>query len=221
MAPWRRAGDTATTFLGRPTAGGGGGRGRGGEPFPVAARRALADSQLRRNLGKASTTIRAKRAAVVAELPDWEELREAGRAVKAEAMRHLDRYLERLEAQVEARGGTVHWARDATEANAIVTELIRATGATEAVKVKSLATDEIGLNEALSAAGITAYETDLAELIVQLARDRAAAPDHGHGHRDGARFLGRSRRFPAVAARLVHGGEDEPVRLAVDGGDAR
>src|SRR5712691_5388261 len=104
-----------------PTAPRGVGHLRGSEPFPVAARRALADSQLRRNLGQATATIQAKRAAVVAELPDWEELRKAGQAIKTETMRHLDRYLEQLEAQVEARGGTVHWARDATEANAIVT----------------------------------------------------------------------------------------------------
>ena len=64
-----------TAFLGMPTAPRGTGHLRGAEPFPVAARRALADSQLRRNLGKATETIRAKRAAVVAELPDWEELR--------------------------------------------------------------------------------------------------------------------------------------------------
>jgi L-lactate dehydrogenase complex protein LldF len=160
-----------STFLGLPTAPRGVGHLRGSDPFPVAARRALADSQLRRNLAKATTTIRAKRAAVVAELPDWEQLREAGRAIKADTMRHLDRHLEQLEAQVEARGGTVHWARDAAEANAIVTGLVRAAGATEAVKVKSLVTDEIGLNDALAAAGITAYETDLAELIVQLGHD--------------------------------------------------
>src|SRR5262244_1559652 len=136
-----RGGRDMTTFLGIPNAPRGVGHLRGDEPFPVAARRALADTQLRRNLAKATSTIRAKRAAVVAELPDWEQLREAGRAIKAEAMRHLDRYLEQLEAQVEARGGTVHWARDATEANAIVTGLVRAEGATEAVKVKSIATD--------------------------------------------------------------------------------
>ena len=177
-----------STFLGLPAPGGSGGssprantapRGvghlRAAEPFPAAARRALADSQLRRNLGKATATIRAKRAAVVAELPDWEELRAAGQAIKTEAMRHLDRYLEQLEAQVQARGGTVHWARDANEANQIVAGLIRAAGSSEAVKVKSLATDEIGLNDALAAAGITAYETDLAELIIQLGRDR---PSH-------------------------------------------
>ncbi len=160
-----------TTFLGMPTAPRGVGHLRGSEPFPVAARRALADSQLRRNLGRATATIRAKRAAAVAELPDWEELREAGQAIKAETMRNLDSYLVQLEEQVTARGGTVHWARDAIEANQIITGLVQATGATTAVKVKSLVTDEIGLNEALAGAGITTQETDLAELIVQLGRD--------------------------------------------------
>jgi L-lactate dehydrogenase complex protein LldF len=164
-----------STFLGIPTAPRGVGHLRGDEPFPVAARRALANTQLRRNLGKATTTIRAKREAVVAELPDWEELREAGRAIKAHTMRHLGHYLTELESQVTARGGTVHWARDAIEANRIVTDLVKATGAAEVVKVKSIVTDEIGLNDALAQAGIHAYETDLAELIVQLGRDR---PSH-------------------------------------------
>ena len=164
-----------STFLGMPTAPRGVGHLRGSEPFPVAARRALGNSQLRRNLGKATTTIRAKRAAVVAELPDWEELREAGQAIKAHTMRHLGHYLTELERQVTARGGTVHWARDAIEANRIVTGLVKGTGATEVVKVKSIVTDEIGLNDALADAGIRACETDLAELIVQLGHDR---PSH-------------------------------------------
>jgi len=148
---------------------------RGAEPFPAAARKALANTQLRRNLAKATSTIRAKRAAVVAELPDWEDLRAAGQAIKAEAIAHLGRYLEQLEEQVTAHGGTVHWARDAIEANRVIVDLVRGTGATEAVKVKSIVTDEIGLNDALAAAGITARETDLAELIVQLGHDR---PSH-------------------------------------------
>ena len=163
------------TFLGLPTAPAGVGHLRGTEPFPVAAKRALADSQLRRNLAKATATIRAKRGLVVAEVPDWEELREAGRGIKAHTLANLDRYLVRLEAEVTARGGTVHWARDASEANQIVTELVQATGAREVVKVKSIATDEIGLNDALAKAGIDAIETDLAELIVQLGHDR---PSH-------------------------------------------
>jgi L-lactate dehydrogenase complex protein LldF len=164
-----------STFLGMPAAPRGVGHLRGTEPFPVAARRALANTQLRRNLGRATTTIRAKRAAVVAELPDWEDLREAGQAIKAHTMRHLDHYLVELESQVTARGGTVHWARDAIEANRIVAELVKGTGAAEVVKVKSIVTDEIGLNDALGEAGIHAYETDLAELIVQLGHDR---PSH-------------------------------------------
>jgi L-lactate dehydrogenase complex protein LldF len=164
-----------TTFLGIPNAPRGAGHLRGTEPFPVAARAALANTQLRRNLGKATATIRAKRAAVVAELPDWEELRAAGEAIKQHTLAHLDRYLEQLEREVTARGGTVHWARDSYEARRLVVGLIRETGATEAVKVKSIVTDEIGLNEALAQAGITAHETDLAELIVQLGHDR---PSH-------------------------------------------
>ena len=164
-----------TTYLGLPTAPPGVGHLRGSEPFPAAARRALTDTQLRHNLAVATATIRAKRAEVVAELGDWEELRAAGQAAKAGAMQYLDRYLEQLETQVQARGGTVHWARDAIEANQIVASLVEATRSREVVKVKSMATDEIGLNEALAAAGITAYETDLAELIVQLGHDR---PSH-------------------------------------------
>ena len=82
--------------------------------------------------------------------------------------RHLDVHLEQLEQSVTERGGTVHWARDAAEANAIVARLVKATGSDEAIKVKSLATDEIGLNDALALEGIHAIETDLAELIVQL-----------------------------------------------------
>jgi L-lactate dehydrogenase complex protein LldF len=132
---------------------------RGDESFPAAARRALGDPQLRRNLGTATTTIRAKRAAVVGEVADWEELREAGRQLKVHTMAHLDTYLEQLEAAVTARGGVVHWARDATEANQIAIDLVRAIGADEVVKVKSMATQEIGLNEAFEAAGISAWET--------------------------------------------------------------
>ncbi len=162
------------TFLGMPTAGTAGHL-RAERPFPAAAHDALADAQLRHNLGRATATIRAKRAGVVAELPDWAELRAAGAAIKDDVLANLDRYLVQLEQQVAARGATVHWARDADEANAIVTDLVRATGAREVVKVKSMATQEIALNEALEAAGITATETDLAELIVQLGHD---APSH-------------------------------------------
>jgi L-lactate dehydrogenase complex protein LldF len=177
--------------------------------FPVAARAALADSQLRRNLGKATTTIRDKRAGVVAELPDWEALREAGRALKERTLRHLDEHLLTLERAVTARGGHVHWARDAAEANAIAISLVRATGATSVVKVKSMATAEIELNEAFAEAGIEALETDLAELIVQLGDDR---PSHIlvpaiHRNRVEIRDLFRRTIGPADLS-------DEPAELA-------
>lgn len=145
------------------------------EGFPHAATAALANQQVRTNIRHATTTIRRKRAGVVAEVPDWDLLRVAGSAIKDETLASLDSVLVELEASVQAAGGTVHWARDAAEANEIVVGLVRAEGAGEVVKVKSLATDEIRLNEALEGAGIHPIETDLAELIVQLADER---PSH-------------------------------------------
>jgi L-lactate dehydrogenase complex protein LldF len=139
--------------------------------FPKAASESTRDLRMRANLTHATHTIRDKRAKAVAELADWPQLRAAGAAIKDRTLRHLDHYLEQVEAAVEAAGGHVHWAADADEANRIVTELVRMTGESEVVKVKSMATQEIGLNDALAEAGIRAYETDLAELIVQLGDD--------------------------------------------------
>ena len=139
--------------------------------FPEAARVELANVQQRTNLRNATDTIRAKRAKVVEELPDWEDLREAGRAIKADVLAHLDEYLLQFEAAVEAAGGFVHWARDAAEANAVVAGVARAHGVDEVVKVKSLTTDETRLNAALAEVGIHALETDFAELILQLDGD--------------------------------------------------
>jgi iron-sulfur cluster protein len=139
--------------------------------FPEAARTALADTQLRHNLGHATHTIRAKRAAVVAEVPDWEQLREAGRALKERVLRHLDEHLLELESAVQRAGGVVHWARDAEECNRIVGDIIASHGVDEVVKAKSLTTEETTLNEALAQRGIRARETDLAQLIIQLGDD--------------------------------------------------
>jgi iron-sulfur cluster protein len=140
-------------------------------PFPTLAKSALADAQLRANLAHATTTIRNKRLKVVGELEDWEDLRSAGAALKDYSLDHLDELCVELEKNVTAHGGVVHWARDAAEANDIVVRLVQATGVDSVVKVKSMATAEIELNVALEEHGITAYETDLAELIVQLGDD--------------------------------------------------
>ncbi len=153
---------TSPTFVGMPK-------------FPVAAYQGLNNAQQRHNLRHATHIIRDKRAEVVAEVAGWEELRRAGAEAKDETLTHLADYLVQLEANLTAAGATVHWARDAPEANQIVIDLVLAKQATEVVKVKSMATQEIELNEALEAAGIHAWETDLAELIVQLGHDR---PSH-------------------------------------------
>ena len=131
----------------------------------------IGDPQLRRNLRAATRGIRQKRNAVVAEVEDWEELRVAGEAIKRDAMGRLDVLLQQLEDAVTRAGGKVHWARDAVEANAVIGDLVAGHDAREVVKVKSLTTDEIELNQALERRGITAIETDLAELIVQLSDD--------------------------------------------------
>jgi L-lactate dehydrogenase complex protein LldF len=145
----------APTFLGLPTAPRGVGHLRGDEPFPGRRPQGPARRPAARQPRPRDHHHPDKRARVVGEVPDWEQLRAAGKAVKTATMARLDELLVQLEEQVTARGGTVHWARDADEANRIVTGLVQATGAREVVKVKSMATQEIGLNEALEAAGIT------------------------------------------------------------------
>jgi iron-sulfur cluster-binding protein len=144
-------------------------------PFPIAARGMLGDTQLRKNVRYATEVIQAKRACVVAEMPDWQQLRESGRQIREHAMANLDHYLEEFERNCTRAGGKVHWARDGEEAKRIVTALVKASGSDEVIKVKSMTTEEIHLNVALEAAGVRAYETDLAELIIQLGNDQ---PSH-------------------------------------------
>ena len=116
-----------------------------------------------------------KRAARVAEVPEWEELRQAASDIRLHTLTHLDTYLEQFEDRLTAAGGQVHWATDAAAARAVVLDIARRAGASSAVKVKSMATEEIGLNHALEEAGIQAFETDLGEYIIQLA---GVGPSH-------------------------------------------
>jgi len=151
------------------------GRAAEAPPFPVAAKRALGNAQLRRNVRHATNVIRGKRAVVVGEMPDWEQLRDAAHAIKEHTVRYLDFYLEQFEENCTRAGGSVHWAADADEANRIVIDIMRAAGRTEMIKVKTMTSDETGLNRALEAAGLVPHETDLADLIIQLGEDR---PSH-------------------------------------------
>ena len=200
---------TSPTFLGMP-------------PFPEAAREALGKSTQRRNLHHATHTIRAKRAAVVGEVDQWEQLRLAGEATKDEALRHLPHYLEQLEERLTARGATVHWARDAAEANRIVIDIARAKGAEEVVKVKSMATQEIELNEAFASQSLgcmrglgldEACRLALADLVDSVSADLPVFLDHrGPGDRTAREVVRRLRSATGeqVGGTLQRPGSAEP-----------
>ena len=144
-------------------------------PFPVAAKLALSNPQLRRNVRHATDVICDKRETVVSEMTDWPALREAGHQIKSHSLRYLDSYLEQFEDNCGRAGGHVHWARDADEANRVIVKVIQSHGGTEVIKVKTMTSDETRLNVALKRAGITPHETDLADLIIQLGED---TPSH-------------------------------------------
>jgi L-lactate dehydrogenase complex protein LldF len=107
--------------------------------------------------------------------PQMEEMRNRARVIRAEVMSRLDEHLDTFADAVEERGGTVFFASDAAEANRYIVDLALSEGVSRAVKVKSMVTEEIRLNDALDAAGIEAIETDLGEFIVQLAGE---TPSH-------------------------------------------
>lgn len=144
---------------------------RWGDRFPDAADKTLRNTQMRANLSKATTTIRNKRGMRVEETPDWEQLRADASRIKHYTMSHLPELLEQMERNVIARGGIVHWARNGDEANQIVHKILLDKQVDEVVKVKSMVSQEINLNKYLEDRGIKAWETDLAEMIVQLSED--------------------------------------------------
>jgi L-lactate dehydrogenase complex protein LldF len=145
------------------------------EVFDQNARRALIDPQLRSALRHLAVTFGEKRALAIASVDDWEGLRERARAIKDETLAHLDQYLEEFANNAEASGAQVHWAHDGQDVCKLIVQLLQERGARRVVKSKSMATEEIHLNAALEAAGITTVETDLGEWIIQLAHE---TPSH-------------------------------------------
>jgi L-lactate dehydrogenase complex protein LldF len=137
-------------------------------PFPQAALPVLRNPQLRKNVAHAIDVIQAKRAKLVAEKTDWQELRSAASAIRMHAIENLGAYLEEFEAKCTAAGGVVHWAADAAEARRIILEILREENASDVIKIKTMTSAEIQLNPFLQAAGVNVFETDLAEIILQL-----------------------------------------------------
>jgi L-lactate dehydrogenase complex protein LldF len=144
-------------------------------PLRERAAQALGDRFLHEALDIATTKFIALRRDAFGDFPEGEALRDRARAIKEATLQRLDAHLETLVANIERLGGHVHFATTAEEAREIVLDIARRTGARMAVKSKSMATEEIHLNDALQAIGVTPVETDLGEYIIQLAHER---PSH-------------------------------------------
>ncbi len=141
--------------------------------FKARAGDKLADRVLQENLGKVKHKFVDARRLAVAEYEedknaDFEALREAGKEIRDRVLANLDVWIERFEAQAQARGATVLFARDGDEICRLVTDIARRHGVTKAVKSKSMLSEEASLNPALAAAGIEPVETDLGEYILQI-----------------------------------------------------
>ena len=137
--------------------------------FRVIARGKLADAHIQQALDDSTDRLRSHRLSAWEGLADIEALRERAHAIRMEVVDDLQGHVDRFTAALEARGGHVFFARTAEEASAYVAEVCTRAGAKLAAKSKSMATEEIGLNAALEAVGVTPVETDLGEYILQLA----------------------------------------------------
>ncbi|OGA38356.1 MAG: iron-sulfur cluster-binding protein [Betaproteobacteria bacterium RIFCSPLOWO2_12_FULL_62_13] len=139
--------------------------------FKARAGKKLADVKLQAALKKLQDNFVKGRAERVAELDNFDAIREAGAAIRERALANLDLYLEEFERKATARGAVVHWAETAEEANRIVCDLAANYNVRKVAKSKSMVSEECALNDALEAAGIEVMETDLGEYILQLARE--------------------------------------------------
>ncbi len=137
--------------------------------FREIARMKLADAHVSGALDSSTARLLNGRLDAWDSLGDVEELRERAHVARMRVVDDLDAHVDRFRTAVEARGGKTFVAATADDANAYIVDVCRRTGATLAAKSKSMATEEIGLNEALEAAGVRAVETDLGEYILQLA----------------------------------------------------
>ncbi len=143
--------------------------------FPANVIKALADSQLQYAMTETGPRFQTKRSVARDALPEFDALRDQSRDIKNHVLDHLDIYLERYEAKVQASGGHVHWAATAEEARAQILEICRKANARVVTKGKSMISEEIDLNHHLEANGIQPVETDLGEYLIQIRNER---PSH-------------------------------------------
>ncbi|MDJ1433748.1 LUD domain-containing protein [Halostagnicola sp. A-GB9-2] len=110
-----------------------------------------------------------------AEMDDLEEYRAEARRIQKDAIDRLPELIEQVRDTVTENGGSVYLAEDAADARRHVTEIAESKGAERVVKAKSMTTEEIELNDALEAADLDVWETDLAEFVLQIAEEE---PSH-------------------------------------------
>lgn len=139
--------------------------------FQQRAKAALANEQLQTAIKRAKSGFIDKRRYALQDLPEFEALREQAAKIKQHTLNHLDTYLSRFEAQVQQQGGQVHWAETAEQARTLIVDLCHQAHAQLITKGKSMAGEEIGINNALMIAGFEVVETDLGEYIIQLAEE--------------------------------------------------
>ena len=170
----------------------------------------LRNEKLQKALEKLQSKFVDGRAVVIAELSDFEGLRDAAAAIRDRVLNNLDGYLQHFEQEATARGAVVHWAETADDVNRIVAEIAAQHGVQRIVKSKSMVTEECGLNDFLESRGLTVLETDLGEYILQLAKEppsHIVAPVVHKSKRTSPIFSSRSiiarapRRLPNFAAR--------------------
>ena len=129
---------------------------------------ALNNPQLRRNFKRAMSGLMEKRQAVFPDVEEWQQLRELGSLIRANALRKLPELLVQLEANCTANGIQVHWAETVDEANKLVLEIAQRHKVKSVVKGKSMVSEEMELNHFLGQHGIEAVEADLGEYIIQV-----------------------------------------------------
>ena len=162
--------------------------------FKETASRKLNDAVLQTALKKAKGKFVDGRAASVATIDNWEDIRTYAAAMRDRVIDNLDAYLLEFEKNAQRRGAVVHWAETAEEANAIIVEIARSNAVKTVTKSKSMVSEEVALNDALEAAGVKVMETDLGEYILQLAHE---PPSH-------------------IVAPAVHKSKEQVAQLFVD-----
>lgn len=138
----------------------------------VQIQEALGDKRLQGAIYSATARLAEGRKARVAEMAEYQDLRQAANDIKRHTLDHIDEYLEELERNINARGGQVIWANTGKEASDFIVDLARKRGVRLIVKSKSMTSEEIHLNETLEEAKLETVETDLGEYIIQLAHEK-------------------------------------------------